>query len=174
MTIDGANSSSSQSVGFFLWPKLNHIQLGRRLRLEKERSARSLLNKRPFCPRIKKMIGGAAALHDEKEFGSDQQPPVRPVDRAQHASSAHLFSTWRREGRRDSGEASGHGGGRGRAPTSNGGNTPVRPSDGSKKKVRVEWAAPIKGYLDCDRRAIVVGCARGEGRNEEGRKRRRV
>ena len=76
MTIDGASSSSSQSVGFFLWPKLNHIQLGRRLRLEKERSApRSLLNKRPFCPRIKKMIGGtAAALHDEKEFGSDQEP----------------------------------------------------------------------------------------------------
>ena len=133
MTIDGAG----QSVGVFLWPKLNHIQLGRRLRLEKERSApRSLLNKRPFCPRIKKMIGGAAALRDEKEFGSDQEP----VEWTE--LSMHQVLTCSRLGdekeRRDSGEASGHGGGRGRAPTSNGGNTPVRPSDGSKKKVRVE------------------------------------
>ena len=58
------------------------------------------------------------------------------MDRAQHASSAHLFSAWRRVGgivERPRGMVEG-----GRAPTSNGGNTPVRPSDGSKKKVRVE------------------------------------
>ena len=37
----------------------------------------------------------------------------------------------------------------------------------SQSRINVRRAAPIKGYLDCDRRAIVVGCARGEGTRKE-------
>ena len=86
----GHDHRRGQSTRRFLWPNLNHIQLGRRLRLKKEEregDGELCPNKSPFCPRIKKMIG--AARFDEKEFGSDQQ--VQSLDRAQHASSAHLF-----------------------------------------------------------------------------------
>ena len=134
MTIDGASSSQSLRLGFFVAQVESYsIRPATPSRKGEERFARPLLNKRPFCPRIKKMIGGAAAaLHDEKEFGSDQEP----VEWTE--LSMHQVRTCSRLGdekeRRDSGGASGHG--------AAGSNFQRRqhpsPSDGSKKKVRIE------------------------------------
>ena len=167
------------------------------------------------------MRGGAAAARffDKKEFGSGIGSAGSVS--VQHASSAHLFSSWwlgnraatlraasgehhfqfwfrlwrscpfvkvcrsswniNKKWRSCNSKLAGERRivrwgclGAWRAQTSNVGNTRLSPSVGSKKKVSRTFegkAATIKGYLDCDRRAIDAAAAAAEG---EGRRKQSV